>query len=1143
MKRTKIISFITSVICVMNIITIPVSAEDYISIASSDDLITLARNCISDSYSVGKTVVLKNDIDLTGSDFETIPSFGGTFDGAGYTIRGVDLQPVDSTRGFIGTVSETGEVKNLNLDGSISPKNETKKDGMSKITGMLNNNKTSSVLDGIERYVSDDGIKSIGGIAGENRGKIVNCTFSGTVKGSENIGGIVGENAQNGRIECCTNAATVTGNTNTGGIAGRNDGVIKWSTNNGLVNPTANEEAQNTGGIAGRSYGAVIESVNNAEIGYKNAGYNTGGITGCQNGYITECTNKGHIQGRKDIGGITGQFEPYTNIDFSQDEIQKRIDENVENLKSDLRSADKNVTDKYNSIVDDIRNFTDKFGWGNSGSSLSNAVGNVSDSLADANTKISDSISDATGNISGSLADASDKIGDAGTRLGNASETIADAGNRLTDSLSDTSQRLSDRLDDSGENLDSAVNDVVEILSAVSDSAEAIRNETTDTTDSLITFLDTANDSLKSGSGDTEKLIKTMIDKIDESEVKLNGVDVDVNMSGLSSSLRSITKNLNNNIDDISAPLIRAAEALDGILDDIASKKETLNNASEELNKILEELDKIQSTTAPSDDTSSSDTPSINLPISPDSTTLPIVVPTNLPINSDNVQNIMDIIGKLFGLLHTTAYAEENETSTLKKLMDMDIRDMDIKINRKVGGETMDAALIKYCINEGEVDGLSDIGGIAGAVGFDSSAKPDENLNVSGDYSLNPSTAIKAIINASINEGDITAKNTSAGGIVGFADLGTVKQSISNGDITVTDGNYAGGIAGYSSNNITKSISMSDIKSAGYAGGIAGKGTNIDTCYALTRIDSDGEKLGAIAGYAEGNIKYNYFLDEGLSGIDGVDYTAKAQPQSEAVMVSTGELSKDLTGFTSDDWVVGTDGRYLPQLKALAENDASGISETLKVKSADFARFVFKVRFFDDGDEIRSMTLNYGDRIPEKDIPKLEKHSGTYGDWDKDTTQKIIRNTDFHSVYEHSTTTIAFGSEPAVLLVEGNFRPGTILDVQESTANVIEKSGYTMDKKYTFTITEDVGEYTDDVTVRVMDKSGKGIIGVIDDGTVNIVDSEIDGSYIKFEMAKPGEFVILHKKPNYLMWIGIGMAGAILIAAAVLLLIKKRKQR
>jgi hypothetical protein len=583
-------------------------------------------------------------------------------------------------------------------------------------------------------------------------------------------------------------------------------------------------------------------------------------------------------------------------------------------------------------------------------------------------------------------------------------------------------------------------------------------------------------------------------------------------------------------MDDLASPLIRVAEALDGILDDIEAKKEALNNASEALNNILDDMDKIQATNAPSD-TSSINTTDINSSISTDST------------DSDNVKNIIDIIGNLFGSLHTTAYAEETETSTLKKLMDLDIRDMDITINRKVGGETMDAALIKYCINEGEVDGLSDIGGIAGAVGFDSSAKPDENLNVSGDYSLNPSTAIKAVINASINEGDITAKNTSAGGIVGFADIGAVKQSISNGVITVTDGNYAGGIAGYSSNNITKSISMSDIKSAGYAGGIAGKGTNIDTCYALTRIDSDGEKLGAIAGYAEGNIKYNYFLDEGLSGIDGVNYTAKAQPESEAVMVSTGELSKDLAGFTSDDWVVGTDGRYLPQLKALAENDASGISETLKVKSADFARFVFKVRFFDDGDEIKSMTLNYGDRIPEKDIPKLEKHSGTYGDWDKDTTQKIIRNTDFYSVYEHSTTTIAYGSEPAVLLVEGNFRPGTILDVQESTANIIEKSGYTMDKKYTFTITEDVGEYTDSVTVRVMDKSGKGVIGVIDDGTVNIVDSEIDGSYIKFEMAKPGEFVILHKKPNYLMWIGIGMAGAILIAVAVLLLIKKRNQR
>lgn len=1129
MKRIKKVSLITALICALNIIAIPVSADnDYISISTADDLITLSKNCISDSYSVGKTVILTNDIELSGSNFETIGSFGGTFDGAGYTIYGMDLSTVDSVRGFIGTITETGEVKNLNIEGEIAPEKEVKNNGIARLNDALGNKGDSSILQGIERYTSDDGIKCIGGIAGENNGKIINCTFSGTVRGDENIGGIVGENNQNGRIESCINYASVTGNTNTGGIAGKNYGLIKWSYNNGLINPTANEAAQNTGGIAGRSYGAILESVNNSEIGYKNAGYNTGGITGCQNGYIAECINYGHIQGRKDIGGITGQFEPYTNIDFSQDEIQKRVDENIETLKSDLRKADQNVNDKYETIKDDINSFRDNFGLNDRGFStgaVSDAVNSVSDSIVDSNAKISDS-----------LANANDQLSEASSRIAEAADKLAEAGSGISESLSDSSERISDRFDESGENLDTAVNDMVTILRAVSDCAEAISNDTSNTTETLIELLETSNNSLKSGSENSEELIRSMIDMINDAELDMNdlGVDVNLNTSDLSRSLRTVASNLNNNMNDIAEPLLRAADTLDGIMDDIASKKETLDNAAEALNKILDEVNSVKATAAPGTGI-------------PNPTYMPIVIPTSIPVNSDNISdnidNIKNILDKIFGALQTTAYAEETDVSTAKKLMDMDIKDMDISINRTVAGEIMDAALIKYCINDGTIEGLSDVGGIAGAVGFDSAANPEDNFNVSGDYSLNPSTAIKAVINASINEGEITAKNTSAGGIIGFADIGAVKQSMSNGPVTVTDGNYAGGIAGYSSNNITKSISMSDIKALGYAGGIAGKGTNIDTCYALARIDCDGEKIGAIAGTAEGNIKYNYFLDEGLSGIDGVNYEAKAQPEGEDVLVSTGELSPELTGFSDEDWYVGSDDKYLPQLRAIAENDASGIGDMLKLKSAEFTRFIFKVRFFNNGKEIKSIHLNYGEKIPKEDIPQLEKRNGTYGDWDKDVNQKIIRNTDFYSVYEQSTTTIAYGTEPAVILVEGNFRPGTVLDVEESSADPVNDRNYITDKKYSFTITEDVGEYTGDVTVRVMDKSKKGIIGVIEDGSVNIVESEVDGSYIKFKMASPGEFVILNKKPNYAIPIAGAAAGALIIAAVAVFIINKRKKR
>lgn len=46
----------------------------------------------------------------------------------------------------------------------------------------------------------------------------------------------------------------------------------------------------------------------------------------------------------------------------------------------------------------------------------------------------------------------------------------------------------------------------------------------------------------------------------------------------------------------------------------------------------------------------------------------------------------------------------------------------------------------------------------------------------------------------------------------------------------------------------------------------------------MARSDSAGEGLGAIAGSADGSVCNNYFLDEGLSGVNSVNYEGKAMP-------------------------------------------------------------------------------------------------------------------------------------------------------------------------------------------------------------------------------------------------------------------------
>ena len=157
------------------------------------------------------------------------------------------------------------------------------------------------------------------------------------------IGGIAGNNTSSGQIISCTSSASITGKNSTGGIAGKNDGLLLDCVNHGEVNTVYEEEKNSisdldtdigsvvenyetgkeeneeesilghtdTGGIVGYTSGVVQGCTNSGAVGYPHIGYNVGGIAGRQSGYLLGCENKGFIQGRKDVGGIVGQMEPF----------------------------------------------------------------------------------------------------------------------------------------------------------------------------------------------------------------------------------------------------------------------------------------------------------------------------------------------------------------------------------------------------------------------------------------------------------------------------------------------------------------------------------------------------------------------------------------------------------------------------------------------------------------------------------------------------------------------------------------------------------------------------------------------------------------------------------------------------------------
>ena len=363
MRRKKIMAFILAFsVCASLIPTSPLNAAnppkkelseekeiiyETININTAEDFIELAANCHIDSWSENKYVCLKKDIDLTGTGFETIAVFSGIFDGEGHTISGFRHMGNGYVTGLFRYVNSTGIVQNLNLKGNISSENEQ---------------------------------ECIGSICGVNYGTIKNCTFQGTVSGRDTVGGIVGINENTGIISGCSARGRVTGYYSTGGIAGINHGTLNNCTNRAGINDDSawveeddemggifqsltsddNNEIYSgvdTGGITGYSDGVISGCANRGTVGYEHTGYNIGGIAGRQSGIVSLSTNYGTVYGRKDVGGIVGQMEPFIEVNEAEslrdavNKLHDLIDKTIDDMQ-----ATKNVV---KSDVDVMQAFAD----------------------------------------------------------------------------------------------------------------------------------------------------------------------------------------------------------------------------------------------------------------------------------------------------------------------------------------------------------------------------------------------------------------------------------------------------------------------------------------------------------------------------------------------------------------------------------------------------------------------------------------------------------------------------------------------------------------------------------------------------------------------------------------------------------------
>ena len=215
----------------------------------------------------GKTdinITLTADIDLTGKDWTPIGtdydnSYKGTFDGGGHTITGLTFTTNDEFAGLFGWLNRAGTVKNVVMEGVQITSNQ--------------------IYGG-----------SIGGVVGSGWGTIENCSVSGSVSGTDCVGGVVGSQKA-GSIIGCSSSATVKGKHYVGGVAGEKWGTMTacYATGN-VTLEIASQKNNFGGGVVGLNGGSRVLAC-----------YATGNVT-----------STGSSTGNVHIGGLFG--DSYTTV-------------------------------------------------------------------------------------------------------------------------------------------------------------------------------------------------------------------------------------------------------------------------------------------------------------------------------------------------------------------------------------------------------------------------------------------------------------------------------------------------------------------------------------------------------------------------------------------------------------------------------------------------------------------------------------------------------------------------------------------------------------------------------------------------------------------------------------------------------------
>ena len=1123
-KISKLLSLLLAAVLLLSLAApaaLAAGSADVVYLRTAEDLAELSKNCTLDSWSQGKTVYLEADIDLTGTDFAPIPTFGGTFEGQGHTISGLSLTGSGNVRGLFRYIQPSGAVRDLSVEGWIDPM---------------------------------DRKNTLGGIAGNNQGLLSNCSFHGTVRGADYIGGLVGTNESTGQIINCTFSGAVTGEHYVGGIAGQNGGSIIRCANSGSINTTEvdaelnldnlNQEQLNAaenvpvctdiGGITGFSSGILQSCVNTGAVGYAHVGYNIGGIVGRQSGYLNGCTNSGTILGRKDVGGIAGQLVPEVRLLYNEGQVGDLLDELdvlrslIDQTGDDVRGASDEISERMQAISDRA-------------AEAQEAIGDFADSAADWANENMDEINDLSARLSW-LIDQLTPVLDDASGLMDLAEDLADQLEEVLDEAGQASDlgeqterelraavrslrqaaasgktavaRLLSALEHLGAVLGSALQSqeaMEEVRAAAGELAAALR----DMSDALARIaqllwsggdeaalreaIQALADTLTRAGAALEQAVAAVAAHLDGDALESAGEDAAAAWQALRTAAQSLLDAAGHTADAASllpellaqgGDIAEALRAPGRTLEKLASRAAGLG---EDLADIFREL---------------AEEPTLSI----------------RPIDS-TLRQQGDALGDIFsGLLDDGDALRETMSGSTDILLD----DLDA-INRQFGvitdllrdllegGEepedrfedvsdeasaATDTGDLSDARNDGTVEGDINVAGIVGSMAIEYDFDPEDDLIREGDRSLDFRYQTRAVVTACINTGEITGKQDYAGGIVGLMDLGRVSGCENYGTVTSTNGDYVGGIAGASWGSIRDSWSKCRLSGGDYVGGVAGLGATLVNCHTLVTIDEGDACLGAVAGDADsgGTVSGNTFTSESLGALDGISYAGRAEP-------------------VTFDALCGTEG--VPEL---------------------FSRL--ELTFAADGVTVAVVPFRYGEGIDA--LPEIPAKKGYSAAWpDLDYTHLTASQT-LEAEYTPYTSALTDGGELPQILVDGSF--SSRAEVSHTTEEVTwtDARGRTHSgTAYTVTVEDpDLEQVAYTVHCRLPDAGKRCALWVQDGSGWSQADFTIDGQYLLLTSQTEAITFCVTERPGSLSaWLTAGAGCLLLLAAACYVPRRIRKKR